>query len=155
MDRVCPRDFTLLSAREWQGTSYLHCDTCHGVLLERSEVERIVHSGAAHPPTGASIGEATFEDGSAPCSCSDATMVTVNRQGVAVDVCPRCKAVWFDAGELQRMVARARRQSAESDGSAPPGLLLKPSGGTVSSWGGWLALDLLGELLGAILTDWP
>lgn len=111
MDRVCPRDFTLLSSHEWGAATYQHCPTCDGVLLERSEVEKLVQSGA-HPPTRRPEKGLSFEDGTALCSCSDATMQTVSREGVAVDVCPACGAVWFDAGELQRVVAEKRRKFA-------------------------------------------
>jgi len=42
MGRVCPRDFTLLSAHEWGAATYHFCAACHGVHLERSEVEKII-----------------------------------------------------------------------------------------------------------------
>lgn len=108
MDRVCPRDFTLLTAREWGAATYQYCATCHGVLLERSEVEKIVRSGT-NPPVLQPRERRTFEEGTALCSCSEATMMTVTRQGVSVDVCPACEAVWFDAGELARVVAENRK----------------------------------------------
>lgn len=31
------------------------------------------------------------------------------REGVTVDVCPKCRGVWLDRGELNKIVARAAR----------------------------------------------
>ncbi len=31
-----------------------------------------------------------------------------DRDGVTVDVCPECRGLWLDRGELERLVARAR-----------------------------------------------
>jgi len=122
MDRVCPRDFHLLTPHEWGAATYLVCPTCHGVLLERAEVEKILRSGTS-PPTQEPQEEPVFEDGTALCSCEEVRMMTIAREGVAVDLCPRCKAVWFDAGELQRVVAGEDQDlpsnlSTESTGGA-------------------------------------
>ena len=128
MDRVCPRDFTLLTAHEWGAATYLSCPTCRGVLLERRDAETIVRSGT-HPHFERPAEEAVFEDGTALCSCSEVRMKSGSRDGVTVDVCPKCKAVWFDAGELERVVAANRRKlvatlpGASTSTISAPGLL--------------------------------
>lgn len=128
MDRVCPRDFTLLSAQKWGAATYLYCSTCRGVMLERPNVEKIVQAGT-QPRIERPEEEPVFEDGTAQCSCSEARMKSVSRDGVTVDVCPKCKAVWFDAGELERVVAANRRKlvatlpGASSSTLSAPGLL--------------------------------
>ena len=73
MDRVCPRDFTLLSAHEWGAATYFYCAACHGVLLEHQDVEKIVQSGT-HPHIEPLAEEPVFEDGTALCSCSEVRM---------------------------------------------------------------------------------
>ena len=143
MDRVCPRDFTLLSAHEWGAATYLYCSTCRGVLLERQDVEKIVQSGT-HPRIEPPAEEPVFEDGTALCSCSEVRMKTVSREGVTVDVCPECKAVWFDAGELERVVAENRKKLVATFPAAQPSMTSAPA----------LVLDALGFILkgiGAIL----
>ncbi len=34
------------------------------------------------------------------------------RQGVEIDYCPRCRGVWLDRGELEKIVDRAARELA-------------------------------------------
>ncbi|MGC4034024.1 MAG: zf-TFIIB domain-containing protein [Tepidisphaeraceae bacterium] len=38
--------------------------------------------------------------------CNVALSVT-QRQGVEIDVCPDCRGVWLDRGELDKIIARA------------------------------------------------
>jgi len=39
--------------------------------------------------------------------CPDATLVMTERQSIEVDYCPRCRGVWLDRGELDKLVERA------------------------------------------------
>jgi uncharacterized protein len=41
------------------------------------------------------------------------TMREVNRRGVQIDVCPECRGVWLDGGELDKLIATG--ESWESD----------------------------------------
>lgn len=38
-------------------------------------------------------------------TCDDVKMREVERGGVAIDICPECKGVWLDRGELEKMFA--------------------------------------------------
>ena len=63
-----------------------------------------------------------------------------------MDVCPACKAVWFDAGELERVVAENRKQFVATFPAAQPSMMSAPA----------LLLDALGFILktiGAILLE--
>lgn len=44
------------------------------------------------------------------CPNCNQSMTAVNRQGVEFDMCPSCRGVWLDRGELEKLVA----------GAAPP-----------------------------------
>jgi len=46
--------------------------------------------------------------------CGD-KLRAIEKYGVEVDVCPGCKGVWLDRGELEKILA------ADSGGSAPAG----------------------------------
>lgn len=48
------------------------------------------------------------------CPVCDATLRPVERRGVEVDICPDCKGVWLDRGELEKLV-----ELAATDGTAP------------------------------------
>lgn len=38
------------------------------------------------------------------CPVCSIPMDEVNKSGVMIDVCPRCKGVWLDRGELNRLM---------------------------------------------------
>jgi Zn-finger nucleic acid-binding protein len=40
------------------------------------------------------------------CPRCDATLNAAERQGVEIDVCPQCRGVWLDRGELDKIVER-------------------------------------------------
>lgn len=38
--------------------------------------------------------------------CKDVTLNMTERQGVEVDYCPKCRGVWLDRGELDKVIER-------------------------------------------------
>ncbi|RAP78016.1 zf-TFIIB domain-containing protein [Paenibacillus montanisoli] len=40
--------------------------------------------------------------------CTDVRMREVERDGVLIDICPDCKGVWLDRGELDKLVKGVR-----------------------------------------------
>lgn len=46
--------------------------------------------------------------------CGDADLMMSDRQGVEIDVCPRCRGVWLDRGELDKILERSRAYEAEA-----------------------------------------
>ncbi len=42
------------------------------------------------------------------CPNDNASMQSVQRNGVEFDFCPTCRGVWLDRGELEKMMAAAR-----------------------------------------------
>lgn len=49
-----------------------------------------------------------------PVDGSDLTMS--ERQGIEIDYCPKCRGVWLDRGELDKIIERSESQPA----AAPP-----------------------------------
>lgn len=45
------------------------------------------------------------------CPTCDAKLKAVEKHGIEVDICPDCKGVWLDRGELEKLV-----EMAETDG---------------------------------------
>ncbi len=45
------------------------------------------------------------------CETSDLQVRT--RDGVEIDVCPRCRGVWLDRGELEKLIARSVKDDDE------------------------------------------
>ena len=42
------------------------------------------------------------------CPNDNASMTTMNRNGVEFDMCPTCRGVWLDRGELEKLMQGAR-----------------------------------------------
>ena len=43
--------------------------------------------------------------------CTDSTLVMAERHGIEIDYCPKCRGVWLDRGELDKILERARAES--------------------------------------------
>ncbi len=46
------------------------------------------------------------------CPVDGDTLQMSERQGVEVDYCPRCRGVWLDRGELDKVIERASEELA-------------------------------------------
>ena len=58
------------------------------------------------------------------CPNCDETLVMTDRQGVEIDYCPKCRGVWLDRGELDKIIERSAEYES---GQAPPPPPPKPS----------------------------
>ena len=52
------------------------------------------------------------------CPNDNAQMQTLDRNGVQFDMCPSCRGVWLDRGELEKLMALEREDAAGQ--AAPP-----------------------------------
>lgn len=41
------------------------------------------------------------------CPLDGTTLVIADRQGIEIDYCPKCRGVWLDRGELDKLIERA------------------------------------------------
>jgi Zn-finger nucleic acid-binding protein len=46
------------------------------------------------------------------CPVDNELLQMTERSGVEVDYCPRCRGIWLDRGELDKILARADREFA-------------------------------------------
>jgi len=51
--------------------------------------------------------------------CPDSTLLMSERQGVEIDYCPKCRGVWLDRGELDKLVQLGSRHEVSSPSSVP------------------------------------
>lgn len=49
--------------------------------------------------------------------CDQVKLREVEREGVMIDVCPSCKGVWLDRGELEKLIQDSREFRHEYDHS--------------------------------------
>ena len=54
------------------------------------------------------------------CPNCNASMSSVNRRGVEFDMCPTCRGVWLDRGELEKLMAAAEDEARTAAPQAPP-----------------------------------
>lgn len=47
------------------------------------------------------------------CPLCNVSMREVPRRGVKIDVCPECRGVWLDAGEMEKLLEGAERWEEE------------------------------------------
>ena len=43
------------------------------------------------------------------CPNCDETLVMTERQGVEIDYCPKCRGVWLDKGELDKIIEKSQQ----------------------------------------------
>lgn len=42
-------------------------------------------------------------------------MVEIDRDGVTIDRCEKCRGVWLDRGELEKLIARSSNAAGDDD----------------------------------------
>jgi uncharacterized protein len=42
--------------------------------------------------------------------CTETDLVIAERQGIEIDYCPKCRGVWLDRGELDKIIERSVQQ---------------------------------------------
>jgi Zn-finger nucleic acid-binding protein len=52
--------------------------------------------------------------------CTEPDLVMTERQGVEIDYCPKCRGVWLDRGELDKIVERSTAVSTVAPTPNPP-----------------------------------
>lgn len=57
------------------------------------------------------------------CPVCRVALVMSERQGVEIDYCPRCRGVWLDRGELDKII---ERNATQADASAQPAASFLP-----------------------------
>ncbi|HKX31096.1 MAG TPA: zf-TFIIB domain-containing protein [Blastocatellia bacterium] len=45
------------------------------------------------------------------CPVCNVALTMADRQGVEIDYCPKCRGVWLDRGELDKIIERAATES--------------------------------------------
>lgn len=75
------------------------------------------------------------------CPNDNAAMQTLDRNGVQFDMCPTCRGVWLDRGELEKLMASATEDGrasapAAAPVAAPPVQPYPPQQAPQQPWGG-------------------
>ncbi|WP_426960385.1 zf-TFIIB domain-containing protein [Muricoccus radiodurans] len=69
-----------------------------------------------------------------PCPRCGVGLVMTDRQGIEIDYCPRCRGIWLDSGELDKIIERSAQLAAPSL-PVPTASQTQPTlSGSDSSW---------------------
>jgi hypothetical protein len=60
------------------------------------------------------------------CPNDNVAMQTLNRSGVEFDICPTCRGVWLDRGELEKLMGAARDHEPAQAAPPQPGYRPEP-----------------------------
>lgn len=47
-----------------------------------------------------------------PC-CPETNLVLSERQGIEIDYCPKCRGIWLDRGELDKIIEKTKDTAPE------------------------------------------
>lgn len=53
------------------------------------------------------------------CPIDGTDLVISERNGIEIDYCPKCRGVWLDRGELDKIIERAAQMETDRYGSRP------------------------------------
>lgn len=53
--------------------------------------------------------------------CTDVKLVMSDRQGIEIDYCPKCRGVWLDRGELDKLIERSSAETPQNRPQPEPG----------------------------------
>jgi uncharacterized protein len=73
------------------------------------------------------------------CPVDNETLVMADRSGVEIDYCPKCRGVWLDRGELDKIIERAGVGQPAAAPTPPPPAYQQPQQGRPS--GGYAGDD--------------
>jgi uncharacterized protein len=54
------------------------------------------------------------------CPVDNETLVMADRGGVEIDYCPKCRGVWLDRGELDKIIERSPGETAPAPAATRP-----------------------------------
>lgn len=55
------------------------------------------------------------------CPNCNETLIMTDRQGIEIDYCPKCRGVWLDRGELDKIIERSANFTQQPDADLNPG----------------------------------
>ncbi len=49
------------------------------------------------------------------CPMCNVDLLLAERQGIEIDYCPKCRGIWLDRGELDKLVERSSSQTTQKE----------------------------------------
>lgn len=126
---LCPRDHTSLTVATAEGHSGYLCGSCSGVLLPQrfiNALQYIRNFSSVSFYAQLKLDEKGLSQVRCP-ACAEMLNET-SIHGIEIDWCHKCQSVWFDAGELKRLVEALPRipGTTAAEYGAGAGAVLEP-----------------------------
>jgi Zn-finger nucleic acid-binding protein len=106
--KMCPACHEPLIAFELHGIEIDHCPACLGTWLDSGELEQIAELAQVDGAKGSAALQASGRGAACARRCPRCRRklrtVTVNGMGVEIERCPHDDGLWFDAGELRKLI---------------------------------------------------
>ena len=103
----CPADQQALTISDSEGHLGYRCSTCGGTWLPASYVTSIAQEHDFDPKAFvASLAASTDRDSSKACPDDGNILAMAQVEGIELDWCRECNGVWFDTGEIARLLAQ-------------------------------------------------
>ena len=118
MAPVCPKCDVRLLIVHLQEIAVDFCDRCRGLWLDTSELDELLTRAGARPDEAFrhALGVTTAPTGLTRhlCPRCDQPMHELQHGELTLEQCPQGHGLWFDAGELQRLLATGSPAAAAS-----------------------------------------
>ena len=108
---ACPKDNTPLRKQKLGKFEGEVCPTCDGTWLRFDIVKGLYESTYIHAPSKFYHDEKPdldyiSWDSEFHCPSDEALFRTYKFRGVEIDICPLCKGLWLDTGEIERLYVK-------------------------------------------------
>ena len=121
----CPKDAARLVVHRGDSLECHTCQRCRGLWFSMEQLlkyTRVNRPAATALPRSSSGAIAAHSQHQWPCpQCRQAHLSTKQVDNVEVDVCPRCRGIWLDAGELEPIREWYLRRTEKRSATNPPG----------------------------------
>lgn len=111
----CPIEKSDLNDHTEAGAAFHYCGECHGMFFTKEQLLSCLRGGqlsaefSGEPKVSYDVTQMVVER----CcpQCQSTTMVDKILDDVAIDICPECKGVWLDSGELDKIIERHKKKN--------------------------------------------
>lgn len=167
----CPRDGKVLVFTDDGRHQRNKCPECRGVLLGADEVDGALGRGAGKAPAAMGAERiGALPESTVSCPRDGAVMHKLEHHGIELDLCPECRALWLDPGELDKLGALGKRAKRAATGAVAAaggvavaaasqqnqaslaGEIARTGGEIVAEGAIEIALELVGDAIGSVLS---
>ena len=110
---MCPKCLLPMAVWESKGLVLNHCHTCKGLWFDAGELEEYLARSQAHFQESqlAAIGDTSFY-----CPrCRSARLGRAYVDSVPLDLCPQCRGIFLDLGEVHALLGAVSRGAYAGD----------------------------------------